>query len=242
MALNTLQIYRGDPLVINDIITVRQPTLGEIADYGEERYLSTLSALCGTPSDFMVALDDIGIRFEDVSEFQLFIMLTRNLTPDDTSILLGDVDLSKYELQFNSQDGTERLYNRETKSVIDRAIYIQMTNYIRKIHDMRKNMDHGENEETRQYLLDRERRKQARNRRKKFKSILFPLVSALVNCEYYHGSLEDVWNMKVFAFYDSIKRVQKIQGARALLAGIYAGTIDQKKIDTDELNWMGDYK
>lgn len=103
-------------------------------------------------------------------------------------------------------------------------------------------MDHGENEETRQYLLDRERRKQVRNRRKKFKSILFPLVSALVNCEYYHGSLEDVWNMKVFAFYDSIKRVQKIQGARALLAGIYAGTIDQKKIDTDELNWMGDYK
>lgn len=48
--------------------------------------------------------------------------------------------------------------------------------------------------------------------------------------------------MKVFAFYDSIKRVQKIQGARALMAGIYAGTIDQKKIDTDELNWMGDYK
>lgn len=50
----------------------------------------------------MVALDDVGIRFEDVTEFQLFIMLTRNMKPEDTSLLLGDLDLSQYELQFNT--------------------------------------------------------------------------------------------------------------------------------------------
>lgn len=79
-------MYRGDPLVINDLIQVRQPTLGEIADFGEERYFQMLSAICGSPSDFMVALDDMGIRYEEITDFQLFLMLTRNLTPDDTRI------------------------------------------------------------------------------------------------------------------------------------------------------------
>ena len=98
-------MYRGDPLVINDLIQVRQPTLGEIADFGEEHYFQMLSAICGSPSDFMVALDDMGIRYEEITDFQLFLMLTRNLTPDDTRILLGDLDLSAYEPQLNPQDG-----------------------------------------------------------------------------------------------------------------------------------------
>lgn len=189
----------------------------------------------------MVALDDVGIRFEDVTEFQLFIMLTRNMKPEDTSLLLGDLDLSQYELQFNTQDGSERLYNRKTNSIIDRAIYVQMTDFIRKIHDMKKNMDHGANDDTRQFLIDRERRRLRYKRNRKFQSVLFPLISAIYNCEYYHGTLDDIWNMKVFAFYDSVKRIQKIQESRALTAGIYAGTVDSKKVEKESLNWYGDY-
>lgn len=77
--MTDLQIYRGNPLRINDDIIVRQPTLGEIADFGEERYLSTVQALCGTPSDYMVALDDMGLNFEDITDFQMFIMLARQI-------------------------------------------------------------------------------------------------------------------------------------------------------------------
>ena len=79
--MTDLQIYRGDPLVINDHIIVRQPTLGEVADFGEEQYLVAVSALCATASDYMVALDDIGVDFEQISDFQLFVALHGIFTP-----------------------------------------------------------------------------------------------------------------------------------------------------------------
>ena len=94
--MNDLQIYRGDSLWINDHIIVRQPTLAEIADFGEERYFTTISALCGTPSDYMVALDDLGINFEDITEFQMFIMISKQILQEDTKILLGDLSLSDF--------------------------------------------------------------------------------------------------------------------------------------------------
>ena len=74
----------------------------------------------------MVALDDLGIRYEEITDFQLFMMLTRQLTPDDTSILLGDLNLSEYEPQINATDGTVRLYNRKNQTIIDEAIYQQI--------------------------------------------------------------------------------------------------------------------
>ena len=176
-------MYRGDPLVINDLIQVRQPTLGEIADFGEERYFQMLSAICGSPSDFMVALDDMGIRYEEITDFQLFLMLTRNLTPDDTRIL------------------TE--------------------------HD-------------REYMLAKERRAAKYARRPPhFESVLFPLISALCNHEGFKYNPDTVWDVRIFVFYDSLKRTQKITEARQLTAGLYAGTLDKKSISDDALNWLG---
>ena len=67
--MTDLQIYRGDPLIINDHIIVRQPTLGEVADFGEEQYWSSSLALCATSSDYMVALADMGVDFEEISDF-----------------------------------------------------------------------------------------------------------------------------------------------------------------------------
>lgn len=75
--MTDLQIYRGDSLTLNQFITVRQPTLGDIADFGEEKYFSVIHALCGTPTDYMVALDDLGLNYEEITDFQMFVMLSK---------------------------------------------------------------------------------------------------------------------------------------------------------------------
>ena len=227
-------------MVINDLIQVRQPTLGEIADFGEERYFQMLSAICGSPSDFMVALDDMDIRYEEITDFQLFLMLTRNLTPDDTRILLGDLDLSAYEPQLNPQDGQLRLYNPKTQSVVDNAVYQQITSFIRQMHSMTKKIVKTVTEHDREYMLAKERRaaKYAR-RHPHFESVLFPLISALCNHEGFKYNPDTVWDVRIFVFYDSLKRTQKITEARQLTAGLYAGTLDKKSISDDALNWLG---
>lgn len=187
----------------------------------------------------MVALDDLGINFEDITEFQMFIMISKQLLQEDTRILLGDLSLADFEYQVNMNDNAERLFCPKTGVVIDRAIYSQITSFVRRLHWLKKNIDRGGNEHSRQYLIERKRRSMRYQRNKKFQSVLYPLISGLCNCEYTHFDVNTVWDMRVFAFYDSLNRVKKIQQARALTNGIYAGTINGKKIDEESLDWLG---
>ena len=104
----------------------------------------------------MVALDDLGIRYEEITDFQLFMMLTRQLTPDDTSILLGDLNLSEYEPQINTTDGTVRLYNRKNQTIIDEAIYQQIVQFLRRMHDIKRKVIITKTEHDREYMISKD--------------------------------------------------------------------------------------
>ena len=41
LAINKSKILRGDPIVINEKITLRQPTINEIIDFDEGRFLES---------------------------------------------------------------------------------------------------------------------------------------------------------------------------------------------------------
>lgn len=187
----------------------------------------------------MVALDDIGVDFEQISDFQLFVALHGIFTPKQTSVLLGDLDLSAYVVNVDPEDHSEVLVNPQSGSIIDMAIYTQIVDYIRQINGLTKNVVKPGNAHAKEYLIKRERQKLKWQKNKKFESVLQPLISAMCNCEQFKFSYADVWNMHLYAFYDSVKRVQRIRDSAAITAGIYAGTIDGKKINNDNLNWLG---
>ena len=44
--------------------------------------------------------------------------------------------------------------------------------------------------------------------------------------------------MGLYEFFDDVARMQVINNADHLLSAAYAGTIDMKKINKSELNWM----
>lgn len=48
---DALFLYFGDDYVINDKITISQPTIGMVADYGEAQYFSMVHSLTAIPSD-----------------------------------------------------------------------------------------------------------------------------------------------------------------------------------------------
>lgn len=49
--VDSLFIYFGDDYVVNEHIKIHQPTIGEVADYGEAKYFSMVHSLCAIPSD-----------------------------------------------------------------------------------------------------------------------------------------------------------------------------------------------
>ena len=77
---------------------------------------------------------------------------------------------------------------------------------------------------------------------KEYESFLKNLISAMVNYEGFKYNHEQVWDLKINAFMDSVKRVSKIKNADLLLQSGYSGFgINLKDIkDKNQLNWLGE--
>lgn len=69
-----LKIYRGDDIQITPQIIVTQPTIGEIADFGEKRYFSAVHTLTASGADLKWQLwDYAGVDYTTVEDYELFI-------------------------------------------------------------------------------------------------------------------------------------------------------------------------
>lgn len=51
LELDALSLYMGDPYVVNQYITIKQPTVGQITKYNEQQYYSMVYTLTATGSD-----------------------------------------------------------------------------------------------------------------------------------------------------------------------------------------------
>ena len=234
--VDELQLYFGEEYVINEHIQIHQPTIGEVVNYGEASYFSTVHTITAIPSDMKSQLWDMELDWTEVKDFELFMMLAQTLTPDRTSLLFGDLDFSKLRPFQNNQNGNIVLANRETGVIIDEMIYLRIVNYLRKLHNIKPKVEKAFNKITKKILIEEDRQKILHSKDKPFKSYLLPLISAV---KVKQGYTKDyVKNMGFYEFFDDVARMQLINNADHLLSGVYAGTIDMKKINKAELNWM----
>lgn len=241
--VDELKLYLGSDIKIASGITLYQPTIGEIASYNEAEYFSMAQTLCSTPSSMKVALDDMGLDYMQIEDFQLFMMLRQSLSPDKTKPLLGDLDLTKFKPYQLKDSEQVVLANGEVDDngnpiIINQIIYDILTTYIRKMHGFKKQVDKAANAITRKVLIDDERKNAQRNKDKPYKSFLVPLVSSLQGRQGY--TKDYICNMGLYEFMNQINRVQIIVQADAALGGMYSGFVDTKKMDKTVLDWTRD--
>lgn len=154
-------------------------------------------------------------------------------------LILKDIDFADFTTCRLEKNDQVVLYDAERDITIDRLIYSQIVDAVRKIHGLKRNNQLPANERTKMDLIEDARDEAIAASRRPYKSTLKPLVSALtVKC----GLCGDdkVWNMKVNAFFDSIKRISKIQDSQLLLQGAYSGFASLKGVDKERLDWAGD--
>ena len=157
--IDDLQLYFGDDYVINDYITIKQPSIGDIIKYGEASYFSTVHTLTAIPSDLKSQLWDMGLDWTEVDDFELFMMLAQTLTPDRTGILFGDLDFSKLRPFRNNQNGDIVLADKETGVLIDKMIYLRIVGYLRKAFNITPKIEKAANKMTRKILIEEDRKK-----------------------------------------------------------------------------------
>ena len=150
-----------------------------------------------------------------------------------------NIDLADFNLFDSPKHGGVILYDKNNDITIDRAVYAQIVDSVRKIHGFKRNNQMPANERTKMDLIEDARDEAMAAANKPYKSTLKPLISALtVQC----GLCGDdkIWSMHIGTFFDNIKRVNKIQDAKMLLQGAYSGFASLKDIDRTRLDWAGD--
>lgn len=227
----------GKSFNIDENIIVNNPKLHEIFDLGEEKYNTVLSPFISKPSDYKIQLFDAGIDFEEISEFDFFYLLVKNIAQEDSKILFGDIDFSKMGL-YICTDTQEKMIGYDN-TYIDELAYSIMSDFIRKINGIPiKKPEKYANAEAKKYIMDMERSKLKYAKREKFKSSLIPIVSGLVNSPECSYTYESIMDLTISQLYDALSRVMKIKNYNSVIQGLYAGTISSKEINQNEINWL----
>ncbi len=233
----TINLLYKKEYAINDFVRVRIPTVGEILD-NEDKYYGMVSMLTAMPIDMMVQLDDIGVDFTKINDYELFLLLFRSLKEQDTSLIFGDLDLRPFQTAVNEQNGLIILVNPETGVKIDRAIHGQIAATLRRIHHLKKDIRKPANIEARDYLLERARTKMRRQKNRATDSQLEELIVAMVNTEQYHYGFEGTRELSIYQFNESVHQVIKKIDYDNRMHGIYSGTVSAKDLSQDDLNWL----
>lgn len=222
---------------INDFITIRVPTIKDIIE-NEDDYYGNVALIVATPYDMMVQLDDMKIDFTQINEWDLFLLLFKELRTRDLSLIFDGLDLRDFVTAENKQNGTYILVNPKTGVKIDRAIHDQICRYLRKTLRLQKNDKRPANEEARKFLIERTRTKLKRRRKQLVESQIEKYIVALVNTSEFPYTYESVLGLTINQFYASLHQIVKKIKYDKLMIGCYAGTVNMKELDQNELNWI----
>lgn len=254
-----LKMYFGEDFWITDQICIHQPTIGDILEFGDSKFYQIMNILCGNPTTFRLQLWKMGINWNNISDFELFCVMSKSLTQEDTYLIFGDLNFSWFELlpDKNTQSNVlvylkrdengniQKVKKNEQLIIIDEYVYERMVKYLRLMFDINPKVEHAKNKVTAEAIIweDEMNEQTEREKTKKKgykKSFLLPLVSGLVNHPGFKYKTSELKELGIVQFMDSVQRLQVYENTTALLKGMYSGFIDGKQIKNEQINWLQD--
>lgn len=221
-------------------IAIRIPTVGEILQ-NERLYYQTTYSLTATPFQNMVQLDDLGIDFTTISEWQLFIQtfLAYAHSSDLLDYVFADLQTQGFGIYQDPQTAALYLSNPDTGVQIHESTYLQIVELIRKINLYEHITARPANETARQYLIEKERKRLKRLAKKPPEPYLEQMVIALVNTAEFPYDYESCMHLSIYAFNQSFKQIQHKINYDNTMIGIYAGTLNARDMkDKSALSWI----
>lgn len=224
-------------------ITIRIPTVGEIFD-NESAYFGLVSILTSTPFQYMVQLDDLGIDYTKITDYEMFLLFFPLYAQNDTSILFGDTYLKDIAVYHDTAVDLDILYSPTSDVKIDELVYFQIAKLVRQFNCLKYDRRCPKGEHTKKYLLEKERRHlknlERMKKNKEYEQSEFEkLIVALINNVHFKYNYESIRQMSIYQFYQSFKQIQHEINFNNIMRGIYAGTVDTQKIqDKSCLSWI----
>ena len=241
--LNSIDEFKycicGNDYVVNKYIKIYTPTLKEVADFGEDYYFHVVSIFTRKPYDIMVELDDIGVDYQTITDWELFLSSANQIPIEYSCILFGRLDFTKFEPYVNEENGLKILVSQEDPNIIiDEAIFRKIVTYLRYVHFISEKVEYDVGDAVaKKFLLDRMRRKQQKmisdykKGKMKKTSQISSMIKFCVNNAAFKYNYETVLDMKINLLYESYFYIIHGDERRSILYGVYNGTIDTAKLN-----------
>ena len=225
---------------IDDKICMRVPTIGEVIDFGESEYFNTVYTLYATPYELMGQLDAMGIDYEKVTEFDLFCFAFLSMSEEKSAMVFDNIVSKDYEIVPDPEnDKKPMLKSKTTDSIIRASDAEKISAFLRKLQCTEKCNKKAGNSAMKKYLLEKARKKLQSAKRSKNENVIEEMVICLLNTsEFAAKNIEDALAMNIYFFNRSMRQINKKIDYDHVCAGIYAGTIDSKKINMKKIHWM----
>lgn len=221
----------------NGKISIIIPSVGDILQ-NEDDYYNLVSILTAMPIDLMVQLEDAGIDFTSINEYDLFLRLFPIIKQQDTSLIFGNLDLSQFQIAIKEETNSVVLIDTQNEIEINRLVHSEIASVLRKIHHLEKNRKKPANEDAKEFMLERARAKISRRKNRIEDSQLESLIIAMVNTEQFKYDFETVKKLSIYQFNESVRQIIKKVDYDNRMYGVYTGTINAKELSQDELNWL----
>ncbi len=257
-----LKMYFGEDYTINGI-TISIPTIGDILNIGEQNFYQAISPFINNSTSIRVFLYDTfkkdWNKTKDIEVFYILYQIleaqnkaTKEKNPDCMDIfdplklIFKDFSFDGFVLTpakkniKNEEYNHLALYNEEKNIIIFDDEYLEIAEYIRTMMNQHPKVERAKGKTTKQWILQEDRMKVEQNDKKKCTSTLLPLISTCINHPGFKYKLEELKQVNICQFMDSVNRIQKYEQGTAALHGIYGGMVSAKDIPEDLINFMGD--
>lgn len=241
---DSLKMYFREDYFVNGIRIV-EPTIGDILNMGESKFYSGLRPFLYNSTSIRVVLWDLPERIDwcKVKDIEVFNMLKSVPKFDFSAIqlLFPDYRIERMKLiQYQESDSDEIrfcLYDEKNDFILKEVEYMEIAEYIRTLLNFHPKVEKAKGKTAKQWMIDEDKMNIAQQQNEETSNLL-PLISACINHPGFKYKLQELRNVGIYEFMDSVQRLQIYESTHALLSGSYSGFCDLKGVPKDQFNFM----
>lgn len=239
-----LKMYFGEDFTYKGI-TISMPTIGNILEIGESNFFKSLSPFLYNSTSIRVLLWDNGIDWNNVKDIEVFdIMRRMQDEKSGVNLLFKGISLDDFKLlAIKPEDDSEKqmfLYDESMDFALSEDDFMVIASYIREMLNIHPKIEKAKGKTAKSWIIQEDKLNASQEEERKNSSTLLPLISSCINHPGFKYKLQELRDVGIYQFMDSVKRIQKYENGISALRGCYSGFVDGSKIDKEILNFMGD--
>lgn len=231
-----LKLLAGLPIKVSNIGKIKQYKLKEIIDYGYSKYNYNLGLIINVKD----LVDDKEVDLSKINDFELSLLIAyynQSFKKDFINALsyffnepvffhkdgfyyLGNINERRFILDKNFEDIQDVIKHINCIKIEKEPSYNPANEYARKlIEQIKKNKE-----------------KMPKKRNVNSNVDLHSMISGL-SWKSYSVNIINIWDLTIYQLYDAMSRMEVVDYYEGILRGLFAGTIDGKKINLTKINW-----